>query len=107
MGGTLRRIQITKVENRTYYAEMHIRVEDRMIQIDARPSDSIAIALRFAAPIFAQEDLLTSLLFEDSSDESDAIPPAPEPEPSDQMTADQLQKYLENLRPEDLGKFNI
>ena len=107
MGGSLRRIQITKVENRTYYAEMHIRVEDRMIQIDARPSDSIAIALRFAAPIFAQEDLLTSLLFEDSSDESDAIPSAPEPEQSDQMTADQLQKYLENLRPEDLGKFNI
>ena len=107
MGGTLRRIQITKVENRTYYAEMHIRVEDRMIQIDARPSDSIAIALRFAAPIFAQEDLLTSLLFEDSSDESDAIPSTPEPEQSDQMTPDQLQKYLENLRPEDLGKFNI
>jgi len=107
MGGTLRRIQITKVENRTYYAEMHIRVEDRMIQIDARPSDSIAIALRFAAPIFAQEDLLTSLLFEDSSDESDAVPSAPEPEQSDQMTPDQLQKYLENLRPEDLGKFNI
>ena len=107
MGGTLRRIQITKVENRTYYAEMHIRVDDRMIQIDARPSDSIAIALRFAAPIFAQEDLLTSLLFEDSSDESDAIPSTPEPEQSDQMTPDQLQKYLENLRPEDLGKFNI
>jgi uncharacterized protein len=107
MGGTLRRIQITKVENRTYYAEMHIRVDDRMIQIDARPSDSIAIALRFAAPIFAQEDLLTSLLFEDSSEESDAIPSAPEPEQSDQMTPDQLQKYLENLRPEDLGKFNI
>lgn len=107
MGGSLRRIQITKVENRTYYAEMHIRVDDRMIQIDARPSDSIAIALRFAAPIFAQEDLLTSLLFEDSSDESDAIPSTPEPEQSDQMTPDQLQKYLENLRPEDLGKFNI
>jgi bifunctional DNase/RNase len=107
MGGTLRRIQITKVENRTYYAELHIRIEDRMIQIDARPSDSIAIALRLAAPIFAQEDLLTSLLFEDSSEESDAIPSTPEPEQSDQMTADELQKYLENLRPEDLGKFNI
>ena len=107
MGGSLRRIQITKVENRTYYAEMHIRVEDRMIQIDARPSDSIAIALRFAAPIFAQGDLLTSLLFEDSSDESDAIPSAAEPEQSEKMTPDQLQKYLENLRPEDLGKFNI
>jgi bifunctional DNase/RNase len=107
MGGTLRRIQITKVENRTYYAELHIRLNDRVIQIDARPSDSIAIALRFAAPIFAQDELLTSLLFDDSADESDSIAAAPEPEQSEQMTPSQLQKYLENLRPEDLGKFNI
>jgi uncharacterized protein len=107
MGGTLRRIQITKVENRTYYAELHIRLDDRMIQIDARPSDSIAIALRFEAPIFAQDDLLTSLLFDDSSEEPEAVPPAPEQEQSDEMTASELQKYLENLRPEDLGKFNI
>jgi bifunctional DNase/RNase len=107
LGGTLRRIQITKVENRTYYAELHIRVEERMIQIDARPSDSIAIALRFAAPIYAQEDLLTSLLFDDTSEESEAVPSAPEVEQSDEMTPSQLQKYLENLRPEDLGKFNI
>jgi len=108
LGGTLRRIQITKVENRTYYAELHIRLEERMIQIDARPSDSIAIALRFAAPIYAQEDLLTSLLFDDSSDESESsIPAAQEVEQSDEMTPTQLQKYLENLRPEDLGKFNI
>jgi len=107
MGGTLRRIQITKVENRTYYAELHIRVEGRMIQIDARPSDSIAIALRFSAPIFAQEDLLTSLLFEDSSEQTESISPAAESEQSDEMTPTQLQKYLENLRPEDLGKFNI
>ena len=82
-------------------------MEERMIQIDARPSDSIAIALRFAAPIYAQEDLLTSLLFDDSSEESEAIPSAPEVEQSDEMTPSQLQKYLENLRPEDLGKFNI
>jgi len=107
MGGTLRRIQITKVENRTYYAELHIRLDDRIIQIDARPSDSIAIALRFEAPIFAQEDLLTSLLFDDSSEESEVVPPVQEQEASDEMTASELQKYLENLRPEDLGKFNI
>jgi bifunctional DNase/RNase len=107
MGGSLRRIQITKVENRTYYAELHIRLDDHMIQIDARPSDSIAIALRFAAPIFAQDELLTSLLFDDSSEESDSITSAPEPEQSEKMTPSELQKYLENLRPEDLGKFNI
>jgi len=107
LGGTLRRVQITKVENRTYYAEMQINRDDQIISVDARPSDSIAIALRFSAPIFAEEDLLTSLIFDDSFEGAQSLPPAPEPVQSEQMTAAELQKYIENLRPEDLGKFNI
>ncbi len=111
LGGTLRRIQITKVENRTYYAELQIRRDGSTINIDARPSDSIAIALRCAAPIFAQESLLQAILFEDATETAEA---AEEPgsygtatEPSDEMTPEQLKKYLENLRPEDFGKFNL
>ncbi len=109
LGGSLRRIHITRVENRTYYAELQIHRGDEIINIDARPSDSIAIALRFAAPMFAQDSLLTSLVFEDSPDESETwSSPAADPEPpSEEMTAEQLKKYLENLRPEDFGKFNI
>jgi bifunctional DNase/RNase len=109
LGGTLRRIQITRVENRTYYAELQIRRDDQVINIDARPSDSIAIALRFSAPMFAQESLLTALVFEDSQEEAEPWAPAPKPEaePSDEMTPEQLKRYLENLRPEDFGKFNI
>src|SRR3954469_22984092 len=38
LGGTLKRVQITKVEDRTYYAEMHIARNDRVVHIDARPS---------------------------------------------------------------------
>jgi len=41
MGGTLRRVNITKVENRTFYAELHIARESGAVHIDARPSDSI------------------------------------------------------------------
>jgi bifunctional DNase/RNase len=110
LGGTLRRIQITKVENRTYYAELQIRRADEVINIDARPSDSIAIALRFSAPMFAQDSLLTSLVFEDSADESETTYSTPGASPSasdDEMTPEQLKSYLENLRPEDFGKFNI
>ncbi|HEX6574190.1 MAG TPA: bifunctional nuclease domain-containing protein, partial [Gemmatimonadaceae bacterium] len=111
LGGTLRRIHITKVENRTYYAELQIHRDDQIINIDARPSDSIAIALRFSAPMFAQDSLLTSLVFEDSSEEgelysSPGANPAAAP-PGDEMDAEQLKRYLENLRPEDFGKFNI
>lgn len=109
LGGTLRRIHITRVENRTYFAELQIHRDDQIISIDARPSDSIAIALRFSAPMFAQESLLTSLVFEDSTEESEtwSTPDAASDSPSDEMSADQLKKYLENLRPEDFGKFNI
>lgn len=108
LGGTLRRIQITRVEHRTYYAELQIRRDEQVINVDARPSDSIAIALRFSAPMFAQESLLTSLVFEDSSEGESWSTPGASPSPSsDEMTPEQLKSYLENLRPEDFGKFNI
>jgi uncharacterized protein len=109
LGGTLRRIHITKVENRTYFAELQIHRDDQIINIDARPSDSIAIALRFSAPMFAQDSLLTSLVFEDATEEGETYssPGANPPSSTDEMSAEQLKSYLENLRPEDFGKFNI
>ena len=58
LGGELRRVQITRVEKSTYFAELHIVRGGEVVHVDARPSDSIAIALRFAAPIFADESLL-------------------------------------------------
>lgn len=109
LGGSLRRIQITKVENRTYYAELQIHRGDEVINIDARPSDSIAIALRFAAPMYAQDSLLTAIEFEDSAEVSEtySTPGATPLQADDEMTPEQLKSYLENLRPEDFGKFNI
>ena len=101
MGGTLRRVHITRVENRTFFAELHIARSTGALTIDARPSDSIAIALRFSAPIFAQESLLTALLLDDIQQDAEAII-----EGGEEMDAEQLKRYLENLRPEDFGKFH-
>jgi uncharacterized protein len=121
LGGTLRRVQITKVQSRTYYAELHIAGATGPVQIDARPSDSIAIALRLGAPIFAQESLLT-VVADDDEEESEsgegaedatyssppAVPPPVAATPSaDEMSGEQLKAYLETLRPEDFGKFSI
>ncbi len=111
LGGSLRRVQITRVEKNTYYAELHINRGETIVQIDARPSDSIAIALRFSAPIFAQESLLTAIEVEDAevegsgNDEDEDTPMIPE-DPRD-ITAEQLKEYLEKMRPEDVGKFNL
>jgi uncharacterized protein len=104
LGGSLRRVQITRVEKNTYYAELHINRGDNVVQIDARPSDSIAIALRLSAPIFASETLLSSIEVEDSTDESSAQAAATD---TSELSADELKEYLENLRPEDFGKFNL
>jgi hypothetical protein len=104
LGGSLRRVQITRVEKNTYYAELHINRGDNVVQIDARPSDSIAIALRLAAPIFAAETLLSSIEVDDQTEES---PGAPATSDTGELSADQLKEYLENLRPEDFGKFNL
>ena len=104
LGGSLRRVQITRVEKNTYYAELHINRGDNVVQIDARPSDSIAIALRLSAPIFASETLLSSIEVDDQGDESSAPATASD---ASELSADQLKEYLENLRPEDFGKFNL
>lgn len=106
MGGTLRRVHITKVQNRTFFAELHVAMPGGMVQIDARPSDSIAIALRFAAPIFAQTSLLTAVLVDDPEGEEPEFPIV-QPDDDPAASAETLKQYLENLRPEDFGKFNM
>jgi len=117
LGGVLRRVQITKVQSNTYFAEMHIAREGgNIVQIDARPSDSIAIALRLSAPIYAQESLLTAV-GEDEDDDAEETEEGPSfaqgaqgaaPQPSaEELSAEQLKRHLENLRPEDFGKFNL
>jgi bifunctional DNase/RNase len=113
MGAQLRRVQITRVEKSTYFAELHIQRGETLVHIDARPSDSIAIALRLAAPIFAADDLLVEPAEEEDEEQSEVPgvgeasegPELPDPDASE-LSADQLKAYLENLRPEDFGKFN-
>lgn len=108
LGASLRRVQITRVQKNTYFAELHLQHGTSAVQIDARPSDSIAIALRLAAPIFAPESLLTAVAAEaeEDEDETDSGPDLT-PAATDELSAEQLKEYLENMRPEDFGKFNL
>lgn len=96
LGGELRRVVITAVKENTYFAELFIRREDHVFQVDARPSDSIALALRLHAQIFTSDELLEQSGLE--VEEPDRTGPG--------LDAEALKKYLENLDPEDFGKFN-
>jgi bifunctional DNase/RNase len=103
LGGALEKVHISRVEKNTYYAELHIAKNGSVVQVDARPSDSIAIALRLAAPIYASDSLLSDVQVEESSETFDAGAIQAEAE----LNAEQLKEYLERLRPEDFGKFNL
>jgi bifunctional DNase/RNase len=106
LGGDLERVNITRVEKNTYYAELRIARNGDVVQVDARPSDSIAIALRLSAPIFASESLLSDVQVEESTDALETVEAQDEPSAAE-LTAEQLKEYLERLRPEDFGKFNL
>jgi|SRR5579884_788669 len=106
LGASLRRVEITRVENNTYYGELHLERDGKAVNIDSRPSDAIAIALRLDAPIFAAESLLVVPDDEEEPSAESLSPPTAGGE-SSELSAEQLKEYLEHLRPEDFGKFKL
>ena len=74
-----------------------------MLSIDARPSDSIAVALRAQAPIFVNEKLLQP---PPQAEEEEGRRARPR-ELTDEEKAEQLRRFLEKLNPEDFGKFQL
>ena len=104
LAGVLHRVAITRVEKNTYYAEMQLEGPMGTIRVDARPSDSIAVALRLGAPIYAPAELLSDVA--DSDPATDATGLFDRPAGEHELSAEQLKAYLERLRPEDFGKFN-
>ena len=93
LGGELKRVVIATLRENTYLAQLLIYRGTDVFEVDARPSDSIALALRMNSPIFHNEELLQR----DASGE--ATPPQPGSDP------DALKRFLEKLDPQDLGRF--
>ena len=105
LGGSLQKVIITRVEKSTYYADLIIHRDGEVISVDARPSDSIAVALRVDARIFAQDDLLERATIEITEGEG-AIDELPARESlSTRMDPEELKEYLRRLNPEDFGRF--
>lgn len=72
---------VTDLKDNTYFAKIHLWHGDSEYSIDSRPSDAIALALRSEAPIFTTDDVLRK------------------------QNSEELERWLENLKPEDFGKF--
>jgi bifunctional DNase/RNase len=94
LSAQVERIVVTDLKENTFYALIHLRTNGHSIEIDARPSDAIALALRTRSPIFVEEAVIQNARSVESSRE-----------PS--MDVTRLQKWLENLSDEELGKYKM
>ena len=89
----VRKIVVSDLKENTFYALIYMTVNGDTIAVDARPSDAIALALRVCAPIFVEDAVI------DSAKSLDFTP--------DKADSERLQKWLESLDPEDLGKYKM
>lgn len=83
------RVEITRVEGGTFYAALVLRGEDHSVTLDARPSDSIALAVRTGCPVFADEAVLA---------EAGIVP---EQEAEEEVA--EFRDFLEHVTPEDFS----
>jgi len=89
----IEKIVVSDLKENTFFALIYLSVGGEMMAIDARPSDAIALALRARAPIFVEERVI---------DHAKTVDIAPE-----KGETERLQKWLESLDPDDLGKYKM
>ena len=92
LGASIDRIVVTDLREATFYATLHLVREGQETQVDARPSDAMALALRCDAPIFVEESVL-----EKSTNPADA----------DAREPDRLRRWLETVDPQELGQYEM
>jgi bifunctional DNase/RNase len=93
------RVEITELREQTFYAVVHIDRNGDDFEIDARPSDSIALALKTGARILVNAELFDSSARSDAPDSPDAPPMPTDPE--------SLRERLKKINPEDFGKYSL
>jgi len=92
LGAEVSRVAITDLVENTFYAKIFLRRDSHLVDIDARSSDAIALALRAQAPIFAAEELMAVAEGRSLTDEE---------------RAKAVRRFIRGMDPEDFGKFSL
>jgi uncharacterized protein len=87
------KVVVTELKEDTFYAVIWMEREGRIISVDSRPSDALALALRVDCPIFVEDEVLKT-----SKKATSATDPA---------TSEDLRKWLDGLNDEDLGNYKM
>lgn len=92
LGGSMERVTVTRLQDSTFFAVISVEIGGRTIEIDSRPSDAIALAVRAGAEIFAADEVIeeAAVVFEEAMEE------APEEE-----VVDKFKDWMNRVSPED------
>lgn len=92
LGGSMERVTVTRLQNSTFFATISVEIGGRTVEIDSRPSDAIALAVRSGAEIFAANEVIeeAAVVFEEAMEE------APEEE-----VVDKFKDWMNRVSPED------
>jgi hypothetical protein len=87
------KVVVTELRDDTFYAVIWMEREGRIVSVDSRPSDALALALRVDCPIFVEDEVLKNTKLAANL--------------SDKVSSEELRKWLEGLNDEDLGRYKM
>jgi bifunctional DNase/RNase len=93
LGARVEKIVISDLRDNTFFALIHLRRGEEAIEVDARPSDAIALALRTQTPIFVLRSVMERAQAVDLATQA--------------TDEEKLKKWLEEISPEELGKYTM
>jgi bifunctional DNase/RNase len=93
LDAAVHKVVVTELKEDTFYAVIWLEREGRVVSIDSRPSDALALALRVDCPIFVDDEVLKSSKLAANVSET--------------ASSDELRKWLEGLNDEDLGRYKM
>jgi bifunctional DNase/RNase len=92
------KVVVTDLKENTFFAALHLQIGETEYTVDSRPSDAIALALRVAAPIFVEEDVVRKAKTLEVATK--------DAEPVKTDDPERIKEWLGSIKPEDFEKFN-
>lgn len=98
LGVEVKKVEVNDLADNTFFARIHLSSADKDYVIDSRPSDAIALALRVSAPIFVDRQVI---------EKSRQVDLKAESREGGKGEKEKWAEFLENLNPEDFGKYKM
>jgi uncharacterized protein len=92
LGGSMEKVTVTELKDSTFFATISVQIDGRTVEIDSRPSDAIALAVRSGAEIFAADEVIeeAAVVFEEAMEET-----------PEQEVVDKFKDWMNQVSPED------